>query len=60
MVPISKAKMEKIILDKQLRSPYLLISVYGELESSQNCTYSIEVTQKERILREGDQQIGFL
>jgi hypothetical protein len=41
MLPINKDKILKIIAEKQLRSPYLLISIYGELGESQHCTYSI-------------------
>jgi hypothetical protein len=60
MLPINKAKLKKIITNFRLQSPYLAISMYGISTESQKCTYSIEVTQRERILREGDLQIGFL
>jgi hypothetical protein len=60
MLPINKAKLKKIISEKKLVAPFLLISVFGKLTEKQLCTYSVEVTQKERLLREGDLQIGFL
>jgi hypothetical protein len=49
-----------MITSSKINIPFLTVSIFGNPTEMQLCLYSIEVTQKERILREGDLHIGFL
>lgn len=60
MLPIAKYKVKAEAAANNLTYGWLVISVFSSSEEPQEAVFEIEVTQNERILRVGQQHVGFL